>query len=54
MTSQVAAESVREHYDLKSQMLRLENQKLKEEILKLKKDNQQIEREQQLQSDRWA
>jgi len=54
MSSQVAAESVREHYDLKSQMLRLENQKLKEELLQLKKDNRQIEREQQLQSDRWA
>ena len=54
MSSQVAAESVREHYDLKSQMLRLENQKLKEELLKLQKDNRQIDREEQLRSDRWA
>jgi hypothetical protein len=54
MSSQAAAESSREYHDLKSQMLKLENQKLKEEILKLKKDNNIIEREQQLQSDRWA
>jgi hypothetical protein len=54
MSSQVAAESVREHYDLKTQMLKLENQKLKEELLKLQKDNEQIDREQQLRSDRWA
>jgi hypothetical protein len=38
MSSQVAAESAREYYDLKSEKLRLENEKLKEEILKLKKD----------------
>ena len=54
MSSQVAAESVREHYDLKTQMLKLENQKLKEELLKLQKDNKQIDREEQLRSDRWA
>lgn len=54
MSSQVAAQSVREHYDLKNQMLRLENQKLKEELLKLQKDNRQIDREEQLRSDRWA
>ena len=54
MTSQAAAESSREYHDLKCQMLRLENQKLKEEILRLQKDNNIIEREQQLQSDRWA
>jgi len=54
MTSQTAAESSREYHDLKCQMLRLENQKLKEEILRLQKDNNIIEREQQLQSDRWA
>jgi hypothetical protein len=54
MSSQAAAESSREYHDLKCQMLRLENQKLKEELLQLKKDNRQIEREQQLQSDRWA
>jgi hypothetical protein len=54
MSSQVAAESVREHYDLKTQMLKLENQKLKEELLKLQKDNRQIDREEQLRSDRWA
>jgi len=54
MTSQAAAENSREYHDLKCQMLRLENQKLKEEILKLQKDNNIIEREQQLQSDRWA
>jgi len=54
MASQAASESSRENHDLKSQMLKLENQKLKEEILKLKKDNNIIEREQQLQSDRWA
>ena len=54
MSSQVAAESVSEHYDLKTQMLKLENQKLKEELLKLQKDNRQIDREEQLRSDRWA
>ena len=54
MSSQAAAESSREYHDLKSQMLRLENQKLKEEILKLQKDNRQIDREEQLQSERWA
>lgn len=54
MSSQVATESVREHYDLKTQMLKLENQKLKEELLKLQKDNRQIDREEQLRSDRWA
>ena len=54
MSSQVAAESVREHYDLKTQMLKLENQKLKEELLKLQKDNRQIDQEEQLRSDRWA
>lgn len=54
MASQAAAESSREYHDLKSKKLKLENQKLKEEILKLQKDNRQIEREQQLQSDRWA
>ena len=54
MSSQVAAESVREHYDLKTQMLKLENQKLKEELLKLQKDNRQIDREEQLRSERWA
>lgn len=54
MSSQVAAESVREHYDLKTQMLKLENQKLKEELLKLQKDNIQIDQEEQLRSDRWA
>jgi hypothetical protein len=39
MSSQVAAESSREYYDLKSEKLRLENEELKEELLKLKKEN---------------
>jgi len=54
MASQAASESSREYYDLKTQRLKLENQKLKEEIIKLQKDNKIIEREQELQSDRWA
>jgi len=54
MTSQAAAESSREYHDLKCQMLRLENQKLKEEILRLQKDYAQIDREEQLRSERWA
>jgi len=54
MSSQAAAESSREYHDLKCQMLRLENQKLKEEILRLQKDYAQIDREEQLRSDRWA
>jgi hypothetical protein len=54
MSSQAAAESSREYHNLKCQMLRLENQKLKEEILRLQKDYAQIDREEQLRSDRWA
>lgn len=54
MSSQAAAESSREYHDLKAQMLRLENQKLKEEILRLQKDNRQLDREEQLRSERWA
>jgi len=54
MSSQAAAESSREYHDLKCQMLRLENQKLKEEILRLQKDYAQIDREEQLRSERWA
>jgi len=55
MRQQAALDSISEsRRDLKTRMLELENQKLKERILQLERKTKEEVRDEQIQSDRWA
>jgi len=55
MRQQAALDSIAEsRRDLRTQLLELENQKLKERVLQLERKTKEEVRDEQIQSDRWA